>query len=166
MDALRNDITLICGLAIAVGIVGTVLPILPGGLLIAAAVLLWAVVVQTTAAWIVLAVVVLLIGLGAALKYLTAGKKMVSSGVPTSSLVIGGLVAIPMFFIIPVVGIVVGFIGGLAAAEQHRLKDWRAARASSITALGAVGLGILVELAAALLAAATWGIAVWQGAAG
>ncbi len=49
--------------------------------------------------------------------------------------------------------------------EYRRLHDWRAARSSSLLALGAVGLGILVELGAALLAAAAWGVAVWQGAA-
>lgn len=166
MDALADDITIICGVAIFIGLIGTVVPILPGGLLIAGAVLVWAIVVQTTAAWIVLGLVVLLIGAGAVLKYLTAGKRMVNSGVPNSSLIVGGLVAIPMFFLIPVIGLVVGFVGGLAAAEYHRLKDWRSARASSFTALGAVGLGILVELAAAMLAAAAWGVAVWQGAAG
>ncbi len=166
MDALREDITLICGIAIVVGIVGTLLPILPGGALIAVAVLVWAVVVQTTAGWLVLAAVVLLIVAGAVLKYLTAGRVMVRSEVPSSSLLVGGLVAVPGFFLIPVIGLVVGFVVGLAAMEYRRLRDWRAARASSITALGAVGLGILVELGAAMLAALTWGVAVWRGAAG
>jgi len=166
VDALHYDITIICAVAIFVGVIGTLLPILPGGVLIAGAVLVWAIVVQTTAGWVVFAVVVLLIALGALLKYLTAGRRMVTSGVPGSSLLAGGLLAIPMFFLIPVVGLVVGFIAGLTAAEYHRLKNWRLARASSWTALWAVGLGILVELAAALFAAATWGVAVWQGAAG
>ena len=166
MDALRNDITLICGIAIFVGVLGTLLPVLPGGLLIAAAVLVWALVVQTTAGWLVLLAVVVLIAGGAVLKYLTAGRVMVRSEVPNSSLLVGGLVAIPGFFLVPVVGLVLGFVVGLAAMEYHRLGDWRAARSSSLTALGAVGLGILVELGAALVAAAVWGVAVWQGAAG
>ncbi len=166
MDALRNDITLICGIAIFVGVLGTLLPVLPGGLLIAAAVLVWALVVQTTAGWLVLLGVVVVIAGGAVLKYLTAGRVMVRSEVPNSSLLVGGLVAIPGFFLVPVVGLVLGFVVGLAAMEHHRLGDWRAARSSSLTALGAVGLGILVELGAALVAAAVWGVAVWQGAAG
>ena len=149
MDALRNDITLICGVAIFVGVLGTILPVLPGGLLIAAAVLVWALVVQTTAGWLVLLGVVLLIAGGAVLKYLTAGKVMVRSQVPNSSLLVGGLLAIPGFFLIPVVGLLVGFLVGLVGMEYRRWRDWRAARSSSITALGAVGLGILVELGAA-----------------
>ena len=156
MGSLRDDITLICGFAIFVGVIGTVLPVLPGGVLIAVAVLVWAIVVQTLTGWLVLAAVVLLITAGAVLKYLTAGKKMVSSGVPNMSLVAGGLLGIVGFFLIPVIGLLVGFIVGLGAAEYRRLGDWRAARSSSLTALGAVGIGILVELGAALLAAATW----------
>jgi hypothetical protein len=166
VEALSDDITLICGIAIFVGVIGTLLPVLPGGLLIAAAVLVWAVVVQTTAGWLVLLAVVVLIAGGAVLKYLTAGRVMVRSEVPNSSLLAGGLLAIPGFFLVPVIGLVLGFVLGLALAEYHRLRDWRAARSSSTTALGAVGLGILVELGAALLAAAVWGVAVWQGAAG
>ncbi len=160
MAGLRDDITLICGFAILVGVVGTLLPVLPGGVLIAAAVLVWAIVVQTVTAWLVLLLVVVLIVAGAVLKYLTAGRKMVTSGVPNRSLVVGGLAGIVGFFVIPLVGLVVGFIGGLAAAEYHRLRDWGAARRSSVTALGAVGLGILVELGAALLAASAWLVAV------
>ncbi len=107
-----------------------------------------------------LLIVVLLITAGAVLKYLTAGRRMVTSGVPNRSLVIGGLAGILGFFVIPVIGLFVGFIGGLAAAEYHRLRDWGAARRSSVTALGAVGLGILVELGAALLASVSWLAAV------
>jgi uncharacterized protein YqgC (DUF456 family) len=160
VGSLKDDITLICGFAIFVGLIGTVLPILPGGVLIAIAVLVWALVVQTVAGWLVLVAVVLFITAGAVLKYLTAGKKMVSSGVPNMSLVAGGLLGIVGFFAIPVVGLPLGFVAGLGAAEYYRLRDWRAARNSSLNALGAVGIGILVELGAALLAAATWLAAV------
>ena len=43
---------LLAGLAIAVGLVGILLPILPGTLLIAAAVVVWAVVVGQAAGWV------------------------------------------------------------------------------------------------------------------
>ena len=63
------------------GLLGTLLPMLPGGVLIAVAVLVWALVVQTTAGWLVLlAVVLLIVAGGAVLKYLTAGREMVSRG--------------------------------------------------------------------------------------
>lgn len=159
MSALRDDITLICGFAIFVGLVGTVLPILPGGVLIAVAVLVWALVVQTVVGWVVLAAVVLLITAGAVLKYFTAGKRMVSSGVPNMSLVAGGLLGIVGFFVIPVIGLFIGFVLGVYAAERRRLGPTAAAPATR-QALSAVGLSILIELTASLLAVATWVVGV------
>jgi uncharacterized protein YqgC (DUF456 family) len=160
VSGVAEDLTVICGVAILLGVVGTVVPVLPGGLLIAGAVLVWALVVQSAAGWAVLAVVLALLGLGQVVKYLTAGRHMTASGVPRRSLVTAGLTGIVGFFVIPVVGLVIGFVGGLFAAERVRLGPGPGARRSSVTALKAVGLAILVELAAALLSAATWLAAV------
>lgn len=155
-----EDITLIAGVAIGLGIIGTCVPVIPGPLLIAVAVGLWAVVVGTTPAWVVLAVVVLLLAAGQLLKYLTAGRTLVSSGVPRSSLVLAGLAGLVGFFVIPVLGLVIGFVGGLYLAERRRLGPGAGAQRSTRVALKAVGLGILVELASALLAAGTWLVSV------
>ena len=164
MEGLADDVTLICGIAILVGLVGTLVPVLPGALLIAAAVALWAAVAQTTTAWVVLAVVVALLAAGQLLKCLTAGKTMLSSGVPRASLLLAGVLGIVGFFVVPVVGLVIGFVGGLYLAERHRLGAGPGARRSTRVALKAVGIGILVELAAALLAGTTWLVAVLAGA--
>lgn len=166
MEGLVEDITLICGLAIAVGVVGTVLPVLPGVLLIGGGVALWAVVAQTAAGWWVLGAVVLLLAAGQVLKYLTAGRTMTSSGVPRRSLVIAGLLGIVGFFVVPVVGLVIGFVAGLYLAERQRLGPGPGSRRSTTVALKAVGIAVLVELTSALLAASTWLIAVRGGAGG
>lgn len=42
--------------AIAVGLIGIVVPILPGGLLVFGAIAVWAIVERTAAAWVVLGV--------------------------------------------------------------------------------------------------------------
>ncbi len=65
------------------------------------------------------------------------------------------------FFVIPVVGLFVGFVLGIYLAERARLgadQAWP----STKHALRAVGLSIVIELTAAVLAAATWvvGLAV------
>lgn len=166
LEALRDDITLICGVAVLIGLVGTVLPVLPGGALIAGAVLVWALVVQSAAGWVAFVGTVALVAAGAVLKYVTAGRILTSSSVPTFSLVVGGLLGIIGFFVVPVVGLVLGLVGGLFAAEYYRLRDPRGAWASSWLAMKGVGLGVLIELAAALLAAVVWLVAVWAGAAG
>lgn len=159
LSPLGEDLTLVCGLVILVGVVGTVVPVLPGGVLIAGAVLVWAAVVQTTAAWLTLAVVVVLLAAGQVVKYLTAGRHMIASGVPRRSLVLAGLAGIVGFFAIPLVGLVIFFVGALYLAERARVGPGPARR-STVVALKAVGLAILVELSAALLAAGTWLIVV------
>jgi len=166
MEALVEDITLVCGVVIALGVVGTVLPVLPGALLIGGAVGVWAIVAQTAAAWWVLAAVVLLLVAGQVLKYLTAGRTMTTSGVPRRSLVVAGLLGIVGFFVLPVLGLPVGFVGGLYVAERARLGPGPGSRQSTVVALKAVGIAVLVELTSALLAGATWLVAVVNGAAG
>ncbi len=148
--------TIVCGIALLVGIVGTVLPVLPGPVLIAVAVAVWAIIVNSLLGWLALVVVLILLATGAVLKYLTAGRRMIDSGVPNSSLIIAGLVAIVGFFVIPVIGLLIGFLAGLAAAEYLRQRNWDATWRSSVTALKAVGLGMLIEIASAVLSAVVW----------
>ena len=51
------------------------------------------------------------------------------------------------FFVVPVVGLVLGFVAGVYAAERRRVGV-EAAWPSTLAALRAVGLCILIELAA------------------
>ena len=50
------------GLAIAVGLVGVIVPLLPGTLLVYAAIAVWAVIEHTMVAWVVLGVVTAVLG--------------------------------------------------------------------------------------------------------
>lgn len=152
------------GVAILVGLVGIVVPVLPGSLLIAAAVLVWALDSEQGAAWAVFAVVVILLTLGWAATYVVAGRRMSASGVPKRSLIVAGLAGIVGFFVIPVVGLLIFFPLGLFAMEHHRLHDSARARASAWLAIKATALGMLIELGLALAAASTWLISVaWGG---
>lgn len=147
------------GLVILVGLLGIIVPVLPGSVLVAAAVVLWATEAQTGVGWIVAAVAVTLIAVGSIVKYVVPGRRLKASGVPTSTLVLGGAGAVVGFFVVPVVGLLVGFVAGLYLAERRRVgaaAAWPATR----SALKAVGLGILIELTAATLAAMTWLVAV------
>jgi len=75
--------------------------------------------------------------------------------VPTSSLLAGGVLGLIGFFVVPVVGLVLGFVLGIWLAERARLGPRRAGPATR-HALTAVGLSLLVELAAALAIAVIW----------
>jgi uncharacterized protein len=146
----------IVGLAIAVGIAGIVVPVLPGALLAWAAIVVWALVEQTTAAWVVLGAATLAIGGSQVVKYLVPHRRLRDAGVPRRSIVVGLIAAVIGFFVIPVVGLFVGFPAGVYLEELRRLRRHDAAWASTREALRAVGISMLIELAGTMLAAAVW----------
>jgi uncharacterized protein len=148
------------GAAIVVGLVGIVVFVLPGLLIVWAAVLVWALVEQTLLAWVVLAFATLVALVGTVVKYLVPGQRMRDAGVPGGSIVLGAVLGFIGFFLIPVVGLFIGFILGIFLAERIRLGAHGEAWPSTVHALKAVGLSILIELFAGLLIAGTWALAV------
>jgi uncharacterized protein len=148
------------GVAILAGLVGVLLPMLPGLLLCWGAVLVWALVERTAVAWTVLAVATLLFATSQVVKYLVPGRRLRSAGVPWGSMAAGGVLAAVGFFVVPVVGAVAGFVGGVYGAERLRLHTHAAAWPSTVRALRAVGLSVLIELIAGLLIGTVWLAAV------
>ncbi len=146
---------LVVGLVVLVGLVGVVVPLLPGTLLVGGAVVVWAIDDGSATAWVCTAVALGLLVAGAIVKYAVPGKRLKGAGVPTSTLVLGAVFAVVGFFVIPVLGAFLGFVLGVYVAEVRRLGSRRAWPATK-SALGAVGLSVLIELVAALLAAAVW----------
>jgi uncharacterized protein len=151
---------LVVALVIAIGLVGILLPVLPGVVLVFAAIVGWGVVEATGTGWTVVAVAVTLLAASQVLKYVIPGRRLRDVGVPRSTLAVGAVVGVVGFFVIPVIGLVIGFIAGVYAAEWYRLHDHRPAAASTLAAVRAVGLSILIELVGALLATAVWAVGV------
>lgn len=152
--------TLLVGVAIFVGILGIVIPVLPGAILSLAAILVWALEVQSATGWTVLAAAVVLIGASQVVKYIVPERRLRESGVPRRSMFVGVVLGIVGFFVIPVVGMFVGFPVGVYLAERQRLGGHDAAWASTKHALRATGLSILIEFIGTSLAAAVWLVAV------
>lgn len=151
-----TTVTLIAGVAILTGVLGVLVPVLPGLLLCWLGVLVWALLGDAGGVrWVVLGLATLIALAGTVVKYLWPGKRLKSTGVPTTSLAAAGVVGLVGFFVIPVVGLVLGFVLGMWLAERARLGSGRA-WPSTRGALGAVGLSLLVEFAAALGVAVVW----------
>ncbi len=151
-----TTVTLIAGVAILVGVRGVLVPGLPGLLLCWLGVLLWALLGDADGGrWVVLALATVITLAGTVVKYLWPGKRLKGTGVPTSSLAVAGVLGLVGFFVVPVVGLVLGFVLGMWLAERMRLGPGRA-WPSTRGALGAVGLSLLVEFAAALGVAVVW----------
>jgi uncharacterized protein len=156
-----NDFALVLvGLAILVGIVGIVVPVLPGALLSWAAILVWALEEQNATGWVVLGIATVLIGISQVVKYIIPERRLREAGVPRRSTLAGVLLGLVGFFVIPVIGMFVGFPLGVYLAERQRLSTHDAAWASTKHALKATGLSILIEFAGTVLAAGAWLAAV------
>jgi uncharacterized protein YqgC (DUF456 family) len=147
------------GLLIAVGVVGVLLPVLPGTALVALAVVVWAIDGGAAGFWVFAGLALGLLVLGTVVKYAVPGRRLKQSGIPARTQLIGALVGIIGFFVIPVIGVLIGFVVGIYLAERARLGA-SAAWPSTKQAMRAVGLSILIELAAAVLAALTWLVGV------
>ncbi|HYF71928.1 MAG TPA: DUF456 domain-containing protein [Nocardioides sp.] len=146
-------------LAIAVGLVGILVPVLPGTVLVGAAILVWAWSVGGSTAWIVLAVAVLVLAAGTVAKYLLPGRRLQVAGIPASTQWFGVLLGVVGFFVVPVVGLFLGFVLGVYLAELRRVGSAQA-WPSTVASLKAVGLSIVIELAAALAATVVWVVGV------
>ena len=154
-----SALELLVAIAVAVGIAGIIVPVLPGTILVLSAVLVWALDIGTTTAWAVFAVSSLLLVMGSVVKYLLPGRQLKASGVPSRTLLVGALLGFIGFFVVPVVGLFIGFVLGVYVAERARVGG-ALAWPSTKSALRAVGASILIELVAALLAAGAWVAAV------
>jgi uncharacterized protein len=149
-------VTVLAALLIVIGIVGLVIPVLPGLVLTVLGVLVWALGRGDATGWTIFGICAVVAVIGWVLQYAIPGKRMKSAGVPTRTLLAGAVCAIVGFFVIPVLGLFVGFVVGVFLMEQLRLSDSAAAWTQTKVALKGVLLSIGIELVAALIVAATF----------
>jgi uncharacterized protein YqgC (DUF456 family) len=152
---------LLVGLVIAIGLVGIVVPVLPGGVLVIAAIGLWAFVVGSVTAWVTFGIAAALFIVAAVIKYTWPVKRMRQAQVRTSVLAVGAIVGIVGFFVIPVIGLLIGFVGGVFVAELASRGTVSRAWASTVHAIQGVALSVGVELTGALLATVVWLVGVY-----
>jgi hypothetical protein len=142
--------------AILVGLVGVVVPVLPGLLLVAGAIGVWAAAEQV---WWLLAAVVVLSALALALKVAIPAKTARDSA-SMWAVAVGAVGALIGFFAIPVVGFIVGFLAGVLLAELARLREMGPAWDATWATTKGIGISIAVELAAVVAMAGMWATAL------
>jgi uncharacterized protein YqgC (DUF456 family) len=147
-------------LFIAIGLVCVVVPVLPGGLVVFGSIAVWALAVRGTTAWVVLGISAALFLAAEIIKYVWPMRRMRRAEVATRSLVIGGILGVIGFFVIPVLGLALGFVLGVYLAELTARGDRRRAWASTVHAVKAVALAMGVELTAALGSTVAWVVGV------
>jgi uncharacterized protein YqgC (DUF456 family) len=154
-----ND--LLAAIGILIGLAGIVSVVFPGLTIVVASVAIWALFEQTAAGWVAMAFAVVIGTTAMVLKYLHPGRKLKQAGIPGRQIFFALVIAVIGFFVVPVIGAFLGFVGGIYALELIRVgKDQ--AWASTVHALKAVGQSIGIELIAAFLIAAVWvAAAIW-----
>ncbi|MFE1126250.1 DUF456 domain-containing protein [Streptomyces albidoflavus] len=151
---------LLVGVVMVLGLVGVLVPGLPGTWLVWAATLWWALQDRSSTAWGVLVGASLLLLLAQLVRWQLPGR----SGDPMGARLAqwAGWGALAGFVVVPVVGAVPGALVGLYVAERVRLGRRDDAAASVRDVLRRGGWRVLVELFACLLVAGAWvGALVW-----
>ena len=152
----------VTGLLMLVGLVGIVVPFLPGLLLVWLATALLAFEHPNRWAWAVFALCGVVYAVGVVTQYLVPGRRLKDAGVKTSTLFLAVLLAIVLFFLIPVVGAPIGFVLGVFLVETGRHRESGSAWRSTLHALKAVAMSIGIELVAGFLIVLIWLLGVWR----
>lgn len=150
--------TFLVGVAIAVGVAGTLLPFVPGlGLIWAAAVIYGLVEGFGVGGWVAMAIISGLLAVGIAAGIRIPQRAAALGGIPWRGQLLALGLAVVGFFVIPVVGAGVGFVGGIYVVARQRdpQRAWGITRSTVRALVLAAGFQFLTALAMA----ATW--AVW-----
>lgn len=144
----------------AVGTVGIVVPVLPGLLLVWAASAVWALAEQNAVAWGVLGITTALYAVGLVTQYTLPGRRLRAAGVATKVVLVALVAGVVGFFVIPIVGGPLCFVGAIYLMSRSRLGSHEQAWGATRQAVRAVGLSMGIELLAALAIMTTWVVAL------
>ncbi|MEU8438435.1 DUF456 domain-containing protein [Streptomyces sp. NPDC029216] len=144
------------GLVLLLGVLGVLVPGVPGTWLVWAGLLWWSMHERTSAAWALLGAATALLLVVQVVKWQLPPRRLRGVGVTRRMAAYAGAGALLGFVLMPVVGAVPGFLGGVYLCERLRLGSDREARASVRAVMRAVGTSVLVELMACLMVVAGW----------
>jgi uncharacterized protein len=144
-------------LAMAVGLIGTLLPLLPGLPIIWAAALVFGLAEGFDRTGAIAFTLITLVGVaGVSAGLILPHRRVAARGAPASTVAAGVVLGIVGFFAIPVVGLVLGAVGGVLLAERARTGDWDVAWTTTKDLLVGFGIGVAVEFAAGLAMILCW----------
>lgn len=144
-------------LAMAVGLIGTLLPIVPGLPIVWAAALVYGLATEFDAVgWVAFGAITALAIAGIVAGFVLPHRRVSAGGAPASTVAAGVGLGVVGFFVIPVVGLPLGAIAGVLLAERARTGDWSIAWATTKNLVIGFGIGALVELVAGLAMVACW----------
>lgn len=133
-------------LILLLSLIGTLIPFIPGILLMWVTIFLYALVdgftAVSTPAFIVISLIALVTGTSDIWLTLFGAKK---GGASLRSMLIGTVGAIVGSFLFPIVGTIVGYIAGLLLGEYWQHGDWEAAKKAGIGGLAGWGIATVIQ---------------------
>ena len=155
-----NELDVLVGLAMLVGLVGVLIPLLPGLPLILVAAFVWVVADGADAGqWVVFGLMAAIIVAATVASSVIPARRAAAAGAPWWVLGAGAAGVVIGFFAIPVVGALIGGPIGIYVGELLRLRDGRAAWETTLATLRGIGLGIAIQMVAGVAAIAIWAVA-------
>ncbi|MGW1744196.1 DUF456 domain-containing protein [Streptomyces sp. NPDC002092] len=153
---------LLVGLVLLLGLCGVLVPGVPGSWLVWAAVLWWALKSTEPVSWWILVGTTLAMFLSQVVRWALPPRRLRESGATPRMWVCAGAGAVLGFCLVPVLGAIPGFIGGIYLYERLRLGRHGEAKAALRTAMRSGGSSVLAELFTCLLIAGAWlGAVIW-----
>jgi len=147
------------GLTMAIGLVGTLIPVLPGLVLVWIAGLTWAVLDGADKThWIIFSVMTLVFLIGVGLSFYIPAKSTKDESAPKWTFLVASVFSIIGFFVIPIVGLALGFIFGVFICQLANSREFHRALRATGSTLKALGLVSLVHCACGIAIATTWAI--------
>ncbi|MFJ3901573.1 DUF456 domain-containing protein [Streptomyces sp. NPDC090025] len=153
---------LLIAMVMLLGLFGVLTPGVPGTWLVWAAMLWWALHEQTGLAWILLVSATGLLLLTQVVVWQLPPRRFRGVAITRRMVAYAGGGAFLGFVLVPVVGAIPGFVGGIYLSERLRLGGHGQARAATRQVMRAAGTSVLVELFACLLIVGAWaGAVIW-----
>ncbi|WP_328751386.1 DUF456 domain-containing protein [Streptomyces sp. NBC_00285] len=153
---------LLVGLVMLFGLVGVLVPGVPGSWFVWAAVLWWALKDPQPVAWGVLVGATAALFLSQVVRWALPPRRLRASGATARMGVYAGAGAFLGFVLIPVLGAIPGFMAGIYVSERLRFGRHGEAKAALRTAMRSGGSSVLTELFTCLLIMGAWlGTVFW-----
>jgi uncharacterized protein YqgC (DUF456 family) len=152
-----TDLVPLLAVVMALGAVGTVVPVLPGLALVWAAGLVYGLADGFGAVGVgAFAVMTALAAAATVAGWAIPKRRASGAGAGRASVWLGITGAVVGFFAVPVVGLPLGGVLGIYVGEHLRTRDPAAAWAATRATITGFGVAALVQLAAALAMIAVW----------
>lgn len=139
------------------GLVGTIVPVWPGVVVVWAAGLVYGLIAGFgSAGTVAFAVMTLLAVLATAAQLALPARSGARRGASLATAAAAAAGAVVGAVVLPALGLPLGALAGVWAAELARVSDARRAWRNTLAVLRGMGLALLVELGAGTLMLATW----------